>query len=289
MRCVRGLDDPRDGHDPLIGHTAHLPGTRRRADPGSESTRPRKLQADEDQPLSQSDSACSTWNGSPPVALGRCAEGSACVARLARMATSEVSAQDQQRLARFASLVAQSPHNLVSRRARDELLTRHVPECVALARALPTGPLRVLDIGSGGGFPGLVIALVRPDLTVHLLDSTKKKTAFLEDAATTLDLAVTVHTGRAEELARSSLGGTFDVVTARALAPIERLVPLAMPFLRVGGLLYAVKGERWQAEVDAAPDAIRRSGARIVATPDEVDVAPHDGVAPTVVMLARDR
>lgn len=205
------------------------------------------------------------------------------------MSTSVVSPQDQLRLDRFATLVADSPHNLVSRRARDELRTRHIPECVALARALPQGPARVLDVGSGGGFPGLVIAIVRSDLTVHLLDSTKKKTTFLEEAAAALDVAVTVHTGRAEEIAASALGGTFDVVTARAVAPISRLVPLTMPFLRIGGLLYAVKGERWQEEVDAAPDAIHRAGARVIATPDEVTVDAHDGIAPTVVMLARDR
>jgi 16S rRNA (guanine527-N7)-methyltransferase len=68
-------------------------------------------------------------------------------------------------LTRFAELVASSPHNLVSRRAREELRTRHIPECVALATLLPTGTRRLLDVGSGGGFPGLVIASSVPNST----------------------------------------------------------------------------------------------------------------------------
>lgn len=202
---------------------------------------------------------------------------------------STLSDHDRRRLEHFAERVASSPHNLVSRRAREELLSRHVPECVALAQALPRGPAQVLDIGSGGGFPGIVIAIVRPDLAVHLLDSTKKKTDFLQEVAAELELQVEIHTGRAEELATTSLAGSFNVVTARAVAPLERLTTFTIPFLRVGGLLYAVKGERWQEEVGAAADAIRLAGARVVATPDEIHVDDHAGLTPYVVMLARDR
>jgi 16S rRNA (guanine527-N7)-methyltransferase len=195
----------------------------------------------------------------------------------------------QDRLDRFAELVATSPHNLVSRRAREELRTRHVPECVALARALPAGPQRLLDLGSGGGFPGVVVAIVRPELEVHLLDSTVKKASFLRATAEELDLRLEVHVGRAEELARPPLVGSFDVVTARAVAPLARLVPWAVPYLRIGGLLYAVKGERWREELEAAHGVIGRHGARVVATPDDVLVEPEAGVTPRVVMLARDR
>jgi 16S rRNA (guanine527-N7)-methyltransferase len=194
------------------------------------------------------------------------------------------------RLLRFAALVRASEHNLVSRRARDELETRHIPECVRLAEVLPKGPQRVLDLGSGGGFPGMVLAIVRPELEVHLLDATAKKTQFLREAATDLGAAVQIHTGRAEELARdAALASTFDVVTARAVAPLDRLVTWAVPFLRPGGLLYAVKGERWAEELTAARDAIARLGASVVATPEDVhrtDDAPGVPV-PRVVMLAR--
>lgn len=186
----------------------------------------------------------------------------------------------------FAAAVRESPHNLVSRRARDELLTRHVPECVILARSLPRGPGKVLDLGSGGGFPGMVVAITRPDLEVHLLDATAKKTGFLAEVATSLGVDVGVHTGRAEELARGPLAGAFDVVTARAVAGLPQLIAWALPFLRPNGLLYAMKGERWAEEVDAASDVVRRTGASIVATPADAPVE-DDGVAPRVVIVAR--
>jgi 16S rRNA (guanine527-N7)-methyltransferase len=194
------------------------------------------------------------------------------------------------RLERFAALVAASPHNLVSRSARAELLDRHVPESVAVAGLLPAGPGRLLDVGSGGGFPGMVVALVRPELEVHLLDATAKKTAFLRATATELGVEVVVHTGRAEDLVRTELGASFDLVTARAVAPLERLLAWTIPFLRVGGVLYAIKGERWRAELADAVPALRRIGARVVATPDDIDDGGDGTIGastPRVIMLGR--
>jgi 16S rRNA (guanine527-N7)-methyltransferase len=196
----------------------------------------------------------------------------------------------RERLERFAALVRASEHNLVSRRAREELETRHVPECVRLAEILPRGQQRVLDVGSGGGFPGLVLAIVRPELEVHLLDATAKKTEFLARTAAELGVPVQVHTGRAEELARDrALAGAFDIVTARAVAPLDRLARWSVPFLRPGGLLYAVKGERWSEELEAARGTIAKLGASVVATPEDVHSAGEtpDGALPRVVMLAR--
>jgi len=190
-----------------------------------------------------------------------------------------------ERLERFAELVQASPHNLVSRSARNELLSRHVPESVALAGLLPSSTGRLLDIGSGGGFPGIVIAIVRPDLEVHLLEATTKKVAFLREAAAELGLTVEVHAGRAEDLARGPLASSFDLVTARAVAPLDRLVPLAVPFLRPGGVLFAVKGERWAEELEAALPAVRRARARVVATPDDQGALADGG--PRVVLFAR--
>lgn len=191
-------------------------------------------------------------------------------------------------LARFTELLRESPHNLVSRAAREDLTTRHIPECVAFARDLPAGPATLLDIGSGGGLPGLVIALLRRDLDVHLMESTGKKAAFLREASTLLDIPATIHHGRAEESAIGALAATFDLVTARAVAPLERLVPLAAPFLRSGGLLYAIKGARWSEELRAATTIIHRSGLQVVATPDEASVRPDIGnPSPRVVVFRR--
>lgn len=192
-------------------------------------------------------------------------------------------------LLRFAQLVESSPHNLVSRSARTELTTRHVPEAVALANLLPAGARRLLDLGSGGGFPGMIVAAVRPELEVHLLDATRKKTTFLQEASRELGVAVVVHTGRAEELARGELAGTFDIVTARAVAPLQRLVPWALPFLADGGVLYAVKGERWREELDDASQVLQRLGGQVLATPDDLPPDPKaaEGHRPHVVMIGR--
>jgi 16S rRNA (guanine527-N7)-methyltransferase len=194
-------------------------------------------------------------------------------------------------LERYAALVAASPHNLVSRSARADLLSRHIPEAVALAALLPAAAGRLLDLGSGGGLPGLVIAIVRPDLDVHLLDATSKKTAFLQHASDTLGLRATVHTGRAEHLATSPLKATFDVVTARAVAPLGRLLPWALPFLRPDGVLYAVKGERWAAELEEATPVLARLGGRVLATPDDTrtptTVADGSADGPRVVIIGR--
>ena len=203
----------------------------------------------------------------------------------------DVTGEQAAQLRAFSERVRESPHNLVSRRARDELDTRHVPEAVALARLLPAGPHRLLDVGSGGGFPGIVIAIVRPDLEVHLLESTRKKVAFLEEVADALGLGLTVHHGRAEELARrEELADSFDLVTARAVAALEDLLDLTLPFLAADGVLYAVKGERWAEELAAAEQALRRAGGVVLATPDDLLAAVGETEQrPRVVMIGRGR
>ncbi len=205
------------------------------------------------------------------------------------MTASEAAGSLEAALDQFAELVRSSPHNLVSSRARDELKGRHIPECLAFAELLPrTG--RFLDLGSGGGFPGIVVALHGPERTVHLMDATRKKTAFLRHAAATLGIDVEVHTGRAEELGRGELGRTFDVVTARAVAPLRMLVAWASPFLRPRGDLYAIKGERWLAELQEAAPNLKRWGLQVHATPaSDARLGPRSGNphAPRVVMLRR--
>ena len=198
-----------------------------------------------------------------------------------------MSDEHRRQLSVFAAAVRASPHNLVSRSALDELEERHIPESIGLAALLPTGTLqqRLIDVGSGGGFPGIVIAIVRPDIQVTLLDARKKKTEFLEAVARELDLDVTVLRGRAEDLVRSEHGGSYDLVTARAVAPLDRLLPWTLPFLRPGGMLYAVKGERWQEELEDAAVVLRRLRGRVVATPPEINsITPG---APRTVIVTR--
>jgi len=186
-------------------------------------------------------------------------------------------------LARFAELLRASPHNLLSPRGLDELEARHFPESLRFAQALPAGR-RLLDVGSGGGLPGLVIAIERPDLEVHLLEATGKKAEFLAEAGAELGIPVTVHRGRAEELASGPLRGTFDLVTARAVAPLERLVPWTRHYLAPRGQLHAIKGERWEQELVDAEQVIRTGGLRVLGRPGKGALSD-----PSVVVLERPR
>lgn len=169
----------------------------------------------------------------------------------------------------FAAAVRESPHNLLSDRALEELEERHIAESAAFAASLPRD-CDVLDLGTGGGFPGMVIAITRPDLRVTLLDSTGKKILFLREFADEHDISVHTLRGRAEDL-QTQHSGSFDIVTARAVAPLVRLLPWALPFLRPGGRLHAIKGERWPEELKKALPVIQRLGARVVSVPGHGD------------------
>jgi 16S rRNA (guanine527-N7)-methyltransferase len=157
--------------------------------------------------------------------------------------------------------------NLTSLREPEAIERRHIGESLAVARALaaagvlPPGS-RVIDVGSGGGLPGIPIAIARPDVAVTLLEATGKKAAFLQEAVTALGLRnARVLAARAEEAAhRPAERETYDLAIARAVAPLAALVELALPFVRIGGALAAVKGSRVEQEIEDAAAAIRACG-----------------------------
>lgn len=139
------------------------------------------------------------------------------------------------------------------------LWDRHVLNCAAVVELIPPGS-RVADIGSGAGLPGLVLAIARPDLVVTLVEPMQRRVAWLTEAVDVLGLAESVGVVRArgEELERSQ----FDVVTARAVAGLDKLVRWCLPLVRPGGELLALKGQSAAAELTSATDALRRLGAR---------------------------
>jgi 16S rRNA (guanine527-N7)-methyltransferase len=136
---------------------------------------------------------------------------------------------------------------------------RHVLNCAVVEEAVPQGA-EVVDIGSGAGLPGLVLAMARPDLSVTLLEPLLRRSEFLAETVAELALgSVEVVRARAEELAGRRV---FDVATARAVAPLTRLVPWALPLCRRGGALLAMKGERAEDELATAADVIAACGGR---------------------------
>lgn len=123
----------------------------------------------------------------------------------------------------------------------------------------------VVDVGSGAGLPGIVLAVARPDLNVALVEPLERRTVFLAEAVDQLGLSaqVSVVRGRAEELVRGPLAGRLppaDVVTARAVAPMDRLAAWCLPLAAVGGRLLALKGASAADEVATHRDAIGRLG-----------------------------
>lgn len=184
--------------------------------------------------------------------------------------------------------VSTSPHNLVSRADRERLWPRHVVDSLTVSALLPRDTQRLMDIGTGGGFPGLVLAITHPAVEVHLVEATKKKARFLVEVASELGVEVTVHGQRAEDLATGPLRASFDVVTARAVAPLRRLVPWLAPFVDDDGVIIALKGDRWREELHDARTVIDREGLEVVATPERTTGGDeHAARPPKVVMLAR--
>jgi 16S rRNA (guanine527-N7)-methyltransferase len=129
----------------------------------------------------------------------------------------------------------------------------------------------LVDVGSGGGLPGIPIAIARPDLRVTLVEATQKKAAFLTAVVAALGLAnVMVRAERAEQLGAGELHGVFDVVTARAVARLTLLVPLTAPLAKPGGLVLLVKGQRADEELAEAERVLveqRTTHEKTVTTP----------------------
>ncbi len=154
------------------------------------------------------------------------------------------------------------PKSVTTRHLADSLLALKSPHALQF---IPVGA-KVLDVGCGGGFPCLPLAIARPDLTIVALDSTAKKLEYIANTVKELQLSnVTTLCGRAEELAKPPLRESFDVVCARAVARLPILCELCLPFVKVKGCFVAMKGGG-QAEdelQEASAQAIPVLGAKL--------------------------
>jgi 16S rRNA (guanine527-N7)-methyltransferase len=149
--------------------------------------------------------------------------------------------------------------NLTAVRTEKSITLKHFIDSLSACPYLPASG-RVLDIGSGAGFPGIPITIARPSLRVTLIDSVQKKVAFQRHILRTLGLqgAEVVH-GRAQDLAiQENLGGRFDAVISRAFSDTETFLGLSHPFLRPGGLALAMKGVVTEDEVDHVKKAMKK-------------------------------
>lgn len=179
----------------------------------------------------------------------------------------EVLFEDRLPLAeRYAELLATDGvlRGLIGPREAPRIWDRHVLNCAVMGTLIPANSY-VADVGSGAGLPGLVLAIARPDIRMVLVEPLSRRTVFLDEAVDALGLQdqVTVLRARAEEA--TARGAMFhvkhaDVVTARAVAPLDRLAGWCLPLVRVGGRLLAMKGESAAAEIAEHAAAVAKLG-----------------------------
>lgn len=167
----------------------------------------------------------------------------------------------------FAELLSDSgvERGLVGPREASRIWSRHLLNCAVVAELIREDA-RVVDVGSGAGLPGLALAIRRPDLTVDLVEPLLRRVRFLEEVVAALALGgqVRVHRGRAEDAEIRSVVGNAAVVTARAVAPLDRLVRWCLPLLAPDGRLLLMKGSTAGEEVQEHRRALARAGAGTV-------------------------
>jgi len=186
---------------------------------------------------------------------------------------------------RYVELLATAgvERGLIGPREAPRLWDRHVLNCLAVSSAVPV-EAALVDLGSGAGLPGLVLAIGRPDLQVTLVEPLQRRTVFLEEVVGELGLGhVRVVRGRADELHGREL---FDVVTARALAPLSRLVGWAMPLVGPSGALLAMKGRSAADEIQAASTVLRKHRCT---APELLEVTGPDGVSTATLVRVAHR
>ncbi|MGV1004424.1 MAG: 16S rRNA (guanine(527)-N(7))-methyltransferase RsmG [Candidatus Nanopelagicales bacterium] len=197
-------------------------------------------------------------------------------------AASGLAARDNVVLAEYARILATDgvERGLIGPREVSRIWERHLLNCAASATTelVPLGS-HVIDVGSGAGLPGVVWAIVRPDLRVTLLEPLLRRSSFLTETVSRLSLGSRVAVVRAR--AEDYRGELADVVTARAVAPLGRLAGWTLPLTRGGGRVVALKGSSVAAELTAAAGEIARAGGR---DPRVVTVGEGDDATYVVII-----
>lgn len=182
---------------------------------------------------------------------------------LAPYATDEAAAKFE---VLYQNLVAFNSHtNLTAITDEAGVILRHFADSLTAAPYVGTHPLKILDVGCGGGFPTLPLAIVRPDCSFTALDSTAKKLSFVAETAATLSLPVATLPARAEEIAAApDHREQYDLVVSRAVARLPMLCELCLPFVKVGGRFVALKGADGEVELAEAERAIAKLGGKLI-------------------------
>ncbi len=207
---------------------------------------------------------------------------------LKEYATAEICDKLQRMVARLQEFNAHT--NLTAIRDEDGILVKHIADSLKIVPFLPKN-VKLLDVGCGGGFPSLPIAIARPDISVVALDSTEKKVNYVKETATMLGLSnLQTFYGRAEELAHlSELRESFDIVTARAVAALPMLSELCIPFVKVGGQFIAMKSLSTDTEIRDSAVAVKKLGTSPFEIHEFILVSHENTISPEsrTILVAR--
>ena len=177
-----------------------------------------------------------------------------------------VNADQAARLDTYATLLVEWNEriNLTAITDPRGIVVRHFVDSLTLLPHLPQGAFSLIDIGTGAGFPGVPLAVMRPDMELTLLDSLNKRLVFLKELCAALDIPVTLVHARAEQGGQlPTLREQFDVATARAVAGLPVLCEYCLPYVKVGGRFLAMKGPDADAELSAAMPALQGLGGSL--------------------------
>ena len=160
--------------------------------------------------------------------------------------------------------------NLTAITEPDQVARLHMLDCAALLRCCDFQNKRLLDVGTGAGFPGMVLKILNPSLDVTLLDSLNKRLEWLEEVSIVLALrnVRTVHARAEEKAAEEDFREGFDFVTSRAVADLRMLCELCLPYVKVGGQMLAMKSAQSQEEISSSARAVSILGGRLLSAYD---------------------
>jgi len=170
--------------------------------------------------------------------------------------------------------------NLTAIRDRDEAIVKHLADSLSVLEVPEFWDAKtVIDVGTGAGFPGALLAITCPSKHFVLLDSTRKRLRVIDEFAETLgiDNLETVH-ARAEEAGRQEYAEKFDICVSRAVADLSKLIRWCLPFVRKGGTFISYKGDNYAAELESALPAVKKQGASFDrAVPADTGFSEIDG------------
>ena len=196
----------------------------------------------------------------------------------------DLTAKTQQTLCAFGSAVIEQNKvmNLTAITQPEQVAKLHLLDSLSLLTLTDLRGKRVIDVGCGAGFPGVPLKIACPEAQLTLLDSLGKRMTWLETVLPQLGVDAQCVTARAEE-AVTTRREQYDVATSRAVARLNILLELTAPYVKVGGLVLAMKGTAAQEELDEAKNAVKRLGLQV----EKVAQFPIDDTAHTVIVLRK--